>query len=358
MSQKDFELKELPPAFDFETKEILKKTITANKFLAELKGVCETIPNKNIIINTLSLQEAKDSSAIENIITTHDEIFKEELFADYFNNAATKEVKNYNVALRKGVSLLEEHNFLTVNMIIKIQGELDKHKTGLRKIPGTELKNALNGETVYIPPQNHERIKQLMYNLESFMNDDTLLAIDPLIKMAILHFQFESIHPFYDGNGRTGRIINILYLIQKQLLDIPVLYLSRYIIRTKSDYYRLIQDVRDNNEWESWILYILKGVEEISKETILLVKEIKSLMLEYKHAIRNKYKFYSQDLLNNLFYHPYTKIEFLTRDLRIGRKTAAGYLDQLAEDGFLKKEKMGKFNFYINVPLFKLFSMR
>ena len=354
---KEYQLQFIPPDFDFETRTILKRTISANKYLAELKGVCETIPNKNIIINTLSLQEAKDSSAIENIITTHDEIYKEELFSEYLDNAAAKEVRNYNIALRRGVELLKDNNLLTVNKIIKIQEELDKRKTGFRKIPGTELKNSLNGKTVYVPPQNHERVKELMYNLEEFINKAELMGVDPLIKMAIIHYQFESIHPFYDGNGRTGRIINILYLIQQNLLNIPVLYLSRYIIRTKEKYYHLLQAVRTDNAWEEWVLYMLNGIEEISQETIGLIKAIKKLMMEYKHIIRENYRFYSQDFLNTLFYHPYTKIEFLTKELTITRKTASRYLEQLTKDGLLRKEKIGKHNFYVNEPLFNILNI-
>ena len=345
----------LPPEYNFETKSILRKTIKANRYLAELKGVCETIPNQNIIINTLTLQEAKDSSAVENIITTHDELFKEELFADSLSNRAAKEVKKYRIALQKGVSLLNENNLITTNMIITIQEQLEESRSGLRKLSGTELKNSVNGKTVYTPPQNYGEIQELMDNLENFINDHSLLKIDPLIKMAIIHYQFESIHPFYDGNGRTGRIINILYLIQQRLLNIPVLYLSRYIIKNKSEYYRLLQSVRDEKNWEDWVLYMLDGVEKMSVETIRLIKEIKSLMLDYKHRIRENYKFYSQDLLNTLFYHPYTKIDFLVDNLRISRQTASKYLEELDEGGFLEKEKIGKFNYYINTPLFNIF---
>ena len=194
-----------------------------------------------------------------------------------------------------------------------------------------------------------------MSNLEKYINEDAMHDIDPLIKMAIIHYQFESIHHFYDGNGRTGRIINILYLLQKKLLDIPVLYLSKYIIENKTNYYRLLQRVRTENDWGSWIIWMLNGVEETSQHTIKMISEIKKLMLNYKHGIRNQYKFYSQDLINNLFKHPYTKIEFVEQELMVSRKTAASYLNQLAKDGFLEKIKLQKNNFYVNLPLFKLF---
>ena len=225
----------LPLSIDLETKAVLKKCAYAHRYLAELKGVSGTIPNQHIIINTLAIQEAKDSSAVENIITTHDELFKEELFSDFLSSTAAKEVRNYTFTLKKGYELIRSYGLLTTNVILEIQEELEKNKAGLRKLPGTELKNDRTGETIYTPPQTGEEIISLMNNLEHFINDDSISMLDPLVKMAVIHYQFESIHPFYDGNGRTGRIINILYLVLKKLLDIPVLYLSRYIIDTKDD---------------------------------------------------------------------------------------------------------------------------
>lgn len=342
----------LPPEIDLETKAILKKTASAHRYLAELKGISASIPNQAILINTLSLQEAKDSSAIENIITTDDDLYREELFPEYAVNASAKEVKNYVSALKAGYELVRKNTLLTSNFIIDIQARLENHRSGFRVLAGTELKNEQTGETVYIPPQNPQDIIELMSNLELFINDDHVYDADILVKMAIIHFQFESIHPFYDGNGRTGRIINVLYLVLKQLLDIPVLYLSRYIVRHKSDYYRLLQKVRDEETWEEWILFILEAVESTSRQTISIIQSIRASLLEYKHRIRSKHKFYSQDLINNLFYHPYTKIDFLMRDLNIGRITATKYLDALTEDGLLQKEKIGRSNFYINTALY------
>jgi Fic family protein len=190
----------------------------------------------------------------------------------------------------------------------------------------------------------------------AFMNESPEIDLDPLIKMAIIHHQFESIHPFYDGNGRTGRIINILYLVIQDLLDLPILYLSRYVIKNKADYYRLLQKVRDTGDWEEWILYMLEGVEETSKETIVLISQMKLLMQDYKIRIRKQLsKMYSQDLLNNIFRHPYTKIEFVMKELMVSRITASKYVEALVSGGFLTKERIGRTNFYINVPLFKLF---
>ena len=348
----------LPIEQDVETKKVLKKLAAAHRALAELKGVVSTIPNENILINTLGLQEAKDSSAIENIITTHDDIYKAELNLGGFKSLNAKEVQNYISALKKGVAFIAKNKILTNNNIIAIQSELEKNNAGFRKLPGTELKNATTGEVVYTPPQEYSEIVELMKNLEQFINDDTMSDFDPLVKMAIIHHQFESIHPFYDGNGRTGRITNVLYLVMKDLLNLPILYLSRYIILNKGDYYKLLQEVRETNNWENWLLFMLDGVEQISKETIVLIRKIRALILEYKHILRNNYKFYSQDLLNNLFKHPYTKIEFMEKDLGVSRITAAKYLNKLSEDGLLIRLKLGTGNYYINENLMNLLTVR
>ncbi len=353
-----FILTELPLKSDVEinAEVLINQLARAHRFLAELKGVSKTIPNQAILISILPLLEAKDSSAIENIITTHDELYKETLFGSYLQNAAAKEVQNYSNALKMGYEKVKSSGILTNNQIIDIQAYIEKNRAGFRKLPGTVLKNDRTGETVYTPLQNHDEIVAYMYNLEKFINDDSIINLDPLVKMAIIHYQFESIHPFYDGNGRTGRIINILYLILKGLLDIPVLYLSRYIIQNKADYYRLLQEVRDKKNWEEWIIFMLKGVELTSIETINLINNIRELMDDYKIRIKEEFKFYTQDLINNLFFHPYTKIEFLEHDLKIHRQTASKYLDELVRGGFLKLEKIGKHRFYINEPLFALFT--
>jgi Fic family protein len=314
-----------------------------------------TIPNESILINTLALQEAKDSSAVENIITTHDELYKAELFVSHLTTPAAKEVQSYSAALKKGFDLVRENKLLTNNMIISVYQEIKHLKAGFRVTPGTVLKNESTGDIIYSPPQDANEIKQYMSNFEKFINDELFSDIDPLIKMAVIHHQFESIHPFTDGNGRTGRIINILYLVSKDLLEIPVLYLSRYIIRHKSEYYKLLQHVRDTNEWEAWVLFVLKGIEETSIETLQLIQEIKELMQQYKNEIRtNLPKIYSQDLLNNLFRHPYTKIEFIQRELSISRPTATAYLRQLVNRKLLTLMKIGRTNYYLNKPLFEV----
>ncbi len=351
-------LNKLPIEKDIETKKVLKKLASAHRALAELKGVVATIPNESILINTLGLQEAKDSSAIENIITTHDDIYKAELNLDGFKSLNAKEVQNYISALKKGFALISKKKILTNNDIIEIQSELEKNRAGFRKLPGTALKNATTEATVYTPPQEYAEIVDLMTNLEQFINDDTMSDFDPLVKIAIIHYQFESIHPFYDGNGRTGRIINVLYLVMKDLLNLPVLYLSRYIILNKGSYYKLLQEIRETDNWENWLLFMLDGVEQISKETIQLIGKIRELIFEYKNLLRDNYKFYSQDLLNNLFKHPYTKIGFIERDLGVSRITAAKYLNELAKDGLLIKQKLGTGNYYINEKLMNLLTMR
>lgn len=351
-------LKKLPLTQDIETKKILKKLASAHRALAELKGIVSSIPNENILINTLGLQEAKDSSAIENIITTHDDLFKAELNLDGFKSLNAKEVQNYISALKKGFGLITKNKILTNNDIIAIQSELEKNNAGFRKVPGTALKNSTTGEIVYTPPQDYDTILDLMTNLEQYINDERMSEFDTLVKMAIIHYQFESIHPFYDGNGRTGRIINVLYLVMNDLLNLPILYLSRYIIEHKADYYKLLQEVRKTDNWENWVLYMLDGVEQIAKETIVLIGKIRDLIYEYKNLLRNNYKFYSQDLLNNLFKHPYTKIEFIENDLGVSRITASKYLNQLAKDKVLKKEKLGTGNYYINEKLIKILTFK
>ena len=344
----------LPLQIDFESKVVLKKLVLANKALAELKGVAHTIPNQSILINALALQEAKDSSEIENIVTTHDELYRSIVSTSSISNAA-KEVKRYREALYKGYENVQDKKLLLKRDIVAMQGILEENNAGIRTQSGTALKNAATGEVVYMPPQNHSTIQDLMDNLEQYINDSDLDDNDPLVKMAIIHYQFEAIHPFYDGNGRTGRIINILYLILNDLLDLPILYLSSYIIRTKEDYYRLLTSVRTENSWEEWILYILEGIKQTSLESIEKIKAIRELIQETKIELREKLpKLYSKDLLEILFKHPYTKINFLVDELVITRKTASLHLRAIEEIGILESVKMGRDVYFINKKLFKL----
>lgn len=356
---KTYTIPKLPLGIDLETKEILKQVNLANKALAELKGVAHTIPNEGVLINSLVIQEAKESSEVENIVTTHDEIFQADLsVSNYAVSSAAKEVMNYREAMLEGFSRVKENMLLTNNIIKNIQEKLEKNKAGFRTSAVT-LQNSKQ-EIVYAPPKTGDEVEHYMSNLEQFINNPELSDLDPLIKLAIIHHQFESIHPFYDGNGRTGRIISVLYLVQNRLLDLPILYLSRYITRNKADYYKLIQAVRDNDgdikDWQNWVMFILKGIEVTSKETIILINGIAQLMAQYKAILKPVFgKTYKHELLNNLFFHPYTKIEFIERDMNVQRKTAAKYLDMIVDLKLLTKMKKGSSNYYINNALFELF---
>lgn len=338
---------------DLETREVWAALTEAHRHLAELKGLCESLPNQSILLDTLGIQEAKDSSEIENIITTHDELFATQ--DGPVASAAAKEVRHYVSALRKGYEAVRDSGLIRLDTVLAVQAELEQNRAGLRKLPGTVLKNEATGQTIYEPPQDAAAVESLMGNLIDFIHAAD--GLDPLLRMAIAHHQFESIHPFYDGNGRTGRILNLLMLQRDGLLDLPVLYLSRYIITTKPDYYRLLQTVREEDRWAEWCLYLLRGVAVTSRSAITLVKAFRDLMQKTKHDLRARLpKIYRQDLLNNLFRYPYTKIEFIERELGVSRPTASKYLEQLTGAGFVAKQRMGKTNFYINQPLFALLS--
>lgn len=362
MSSPQYSIPNLPLPFDLETKDILKQLNQANRRLAELKGVALTIPNEQILISTLTLQEAKDSSEIENIVTTQDDLYQGAAAAisELAVNAATKEVLNYREALEHGFHLVTQKKVLTSSIIKEIQALLEHNSAGFRSVPGTALKRS-DGVVIYTPPQDRQTILNLMDNLERFINNDNLSDLDPLIKLAIIHHQFESIHPFYDGNGRTGRIICVLYLVLTGRLDLPILYISRYITHNKGEYYRLIQAIRDQSndnkaEWESWILFILKGIEETAIETTRLVKGISRLMTAFKSILRPKFgKQYRHELLNNLFFHPYTKVEFLEKELNVSRQTATRYLNEVTKTGLIQKIRVGRNHYYINIPLMQLF---
>jgi len=352
-----YAIPDLPPKAALETEQVLRAAARAHRHLAELKGRASSIPNQGILIDTLFLQEAKASSEIENIVTTQDELFQASLFPENPASPAAKEVARYRDALRLGYDRLkEQHGLITNNTIIAMFQILKRTDGAFRETPGTALKNEASGQLVYVPPQDGNVVKDLMGCLETFINDDDLCDLDPLVKMAIIHHQFESIHPFPDGNGRIGRIINVLYLTRQQLLDTPILYLSRFITTNKGEYYRLLQYVRDTKKWEDWLLYVLKAVADTAVETLRLVEGIKALMVTYKSELRTNYKkIYSQDLLNTIFRHPYTRIEFVQKELQVTRQTASRYLDSLCDGKLLSKHKFGKSNFYINDPLVALF---
>lgn len=356
MTLPTYALPDLPPQVNFETVPILKALVGANRALAELKGAAKSIPNQGILIDTLALQEAKASSEIENIVTTQDELFQASLFPEGPGSPAAKEVALYNDALKRGYAELVHSGLITNRSLIGMFQILKRRGDGFRTLPGTELRNETTGKTVYVPPQSAAEINRLMNALEAFINTDEATSIDPLIRMAIIHHQFESIHPFPDGNGRIGRILNVLYLTRAGLLDIPILYLSRYITRNKSDYYRLLQAVRDEGVWEEWVLFMLTGIETTARTTLALVEGLRTLMADYKQRIRSDLpKIYSQDLLNNLFRHPYTRIEYVEQELGVSRQTATRYLGLLAGAGFVAKHQAWRNHYYINRPLVEMF---
>jgi Fic family protein len=346
----DYIIAPLPPSVDVESTAVLKALIDANRQLAELKGIVKTIPNEAMLVSTLALQEAQSSSAIENIITTQDKLYKFTLHNDSVD-PVTKEVAFYAQALQLGYERVKETQTLTLNTIIDMQAILEGNRAGFRKTPGTVLKNEKTGSVVFQPPPP-ETLPKYMSALENFINTEQKL--DPLVSMALIHHQFETIHPFYDGNGRTGRIINILYLVMSGILDTPVLYLSRYINHTKNEYYTHLQYARDTGEWETWLLYMLRAVSVTAKHTSDLVGAIGKLLIQQKQSIRTHHKFYSHELINNLFSHPYTKVAFLEKDIGVSRATATRYLDALTKSGILSKHKLGKESYYINVALVDL----
>jgi Fic family protein len=327
----------LPDTDRLETRAVLKQLVAAHRHLAELKGVTATVPNPEILISTLSLQEAKDSSEIENIFTTQDELYRAEVFGGLVKNRAAKEVLRCAVALKAGFEQIRDDRLITTRRIVDFHRELMVDDTGIRRRPGTVIKNQATGEIVYTPPQDANEIKSLLGDLERFVNENSFCAVDPLVKMAIAHHQFESIHPFYDGNGRAGRILNSLYLVATGLLDLPVLYLSGYINAARPDYYRLLQSTHVAGDWEPWLLYIIRGIAITSANTIVRIQKIRKLMRDYEEHMRAELpKIYSQALLKNLFRHPYTTIEAVQNDLEISRLTASKYLSELTIRGFLE----------------------
>lgn len=351
------DLYSFPPTSISRSDALMKQLIMAHRRLAELKGVAPQLPNQDILLNTLALQEAKDSSAIENIITSHDELFKQELDYPQFHNAAAKEVVRYSEALKLGFERISAKGSLTLDDLVAIQAVLvvGEPGPGIRTRPGTRVVNSLTREVVYEPPQDHDQIVELLEVLIAYFNEPRFEEYDPLERMALIHYQFEKIHPFYDGNGRTGRILNLLYLVQHGLIDLPILYLSRYIVREKSTYLIHLRSDEEQDHWEDWMIFLLRGIEDTSTETIITIQRLRELMSDYQILIRQQLpKIYSLDLVNTLFKHPYVKIDFVIRDLAVSRPTAANYLEVLTDAGFLQKKKIWRSSYYINQPLFNL----
>lgn len=345
----------LPPLDKVETKKTLKASNRAISKVSELKGMAQLIPNQQILINALTLKESKDSSEIENIITSEDELYSSISAKEFKPSSHTKEVVNYRLALSTGTALIKSQGFLKVNDIIKIQKLIVANNAGIRRTPGTVLKNDKTGEIVYMPPQDKQEIDTLLSNFIEYFNTNNEGELDPLILMSILHFQFESIHPFYDGNGRTGRILNVLHLLNNGLLDIPILYLSSNIIKSKSEYYRLLNAVNKSDEWEEWILYMLDIVERTAEQTISQIKEIVSLLNSTIEVVKSQAsKIYRKELLEVLFENPYSKIDYIVNALNVERKAASRYLKELERLKILKSHKVGRETIYVNVELMKI----
>ncbi|OGT42066.1 MAG: addiction module protein [Gammaproteobacteria bacterium RIFCSPHIGHO2_12_FULL_40_19] len=344
----------LPPKVELETPAVLKKAITANRMLAELKGSVKSIPNQGILVNGIVLQEARLSSEIENIVTTNDELYRAAADENLASNPHAKEVLRYRQALWHGFSSIKKRP-LSTNLFTEIVEIIKNRNIGIRKVPGTKIANPITKDVIYTPPEGESIIRDKLSNLEKYLHADD--SIDPLIKLAILHYQFEAIHPFVDGNGRTGRIINILFLIEKGLLDSPILFLSHYILRTKSAYYSGLRSVTEKNAWADWVMYILDAIEITASETERRVSGILAAMDDAKTLVKTKApKIYSKDLIETIFEHPYCKIRFLEEAGIAKRQTAANYLQTLVEIGLLHVIKKGREQYYINQALVNVLS--
>lgn len=351
------QLPDLPPQADLETPEILKATIVANKLLAELKGFCQTLPNPELLLNTIVLQESKESSAIENIVTTQDELYKATLMGEKIKNQAAKEVLQYREAMYFGLNRLQQHGIITTNLLVGIVQKLRGTNDNIRNRPGTKLLNPITEQVVYTPPEGEEVIREKLRALEKFIHDAAYSELDPLIKMALIHYQFEAIHPFSDGNGRTGRILNILYLIQQELMGLPILYLSKYIIENKADYYRLLREVTKTGNWSDWVLYVINGVASTSRSTLEKIKNILLLKQACEQDLKAQVSaIFTRELNDLLFSYPYIKISVLEEKGIAKRQTASQYLQKIEKTGWLSSMRLGRDVYYVNHRLIALLS--
>ncbi len=349
------EIPDLPPPDFQESREILRQLAKASRYLGELNGLCASLPDPQLLINTIILQESKDSSAIENIVTTQDELYKATTDEGTATDAA-KEVLSYREALYAGLEKMQgQKNLLLTNTMVEIVQTVKQNNSGIRNTPGTVLKNAINGEVIYTPPCCEDVLREKLAALEKFINDPEASPLDPLIKMAFIHYQFEAIHPFADGNGRTGRIINALYLVQQELLSQPVLHLSSYIVKYKTEYYQQLRGVTEKNNWHDWIMYMLTALVETAQ---LSTKKIRN-MLSLKEETEKKMKqslgsSFSYDLLHLMFTLPYLKIELFEKKEIAHRQTASTWLKKLTEADILKPQKIGRTTYFINYRLMEL----
>lgn len=345
----------LPPVSELESKAILKAAIEANRVLAELKGVGEHLPDPNILIDAVALQEARVSSEIEGIVTTSDQLYR--ALSDATGAAAdpqAKEVLRYRQALWHGFNRIKAGRPLCTGLYEELVQLIKQNQAGIRKTPGTQLKDMTNGRVVYTPPEGESILRDKLANLDTYIHE-TDSGLDPLIKLAVIHYQFEAIHPFSDGNGRTGRIVNILYLVERGLLDLPVLYLSRRIIERKTDYYALLREVTEGAAWEPWVLFMLDAVQDTAARTIQQIRSIRALMDDYRGRVQKDVpKVYSHELIDVLFERPYCKIGFLVDRKIAHRQTAATYLKAMTGAGLLESLKIGREVYYINTEFLKL----
>jgi Fic family protein len=343
----------LPPDAEIETPAVLKSAIAANRSLAELKGKSESLPNPSILINSIVLQEAKSSSEIENVVTTNDKLFTALSAEDSRVDLQTKEVLRYRQALWKGVEHIENHP-LSTDLFIRLMQIIKETNEGIRTDPGTVIANPNTRKIIYWPPEGEELIRNLLINLEDYIHAEE--GVDPLIKMAVMHYQFEAIHPFDDGNGRTGRLLNILYLMKKELLLHPVLYLSNAIINQKQYYYKLLRGVTEEQSWEPWILFMLDAVETTSNSTMARIGQILDLLDETLELAKEKLpnRVYSKELIELLFEQPYCKVKYLVDRGIAKRQTAAEYLRELEEAGILRSKQVGRENLFVNIKLYDL----
>lgn len=350
------DLPPLPPRIEVETRDILKQTIPAERALAELKGLGRILPNQSLLVNSVVLQEAKDSSEIENIVTTNDALFRAFSADTQQVDTATKEVLRYREALWEGYHALRTRQVLSTNLFVTIMQRIKETQAGIRNTPGTTISNSTDGKVVYTPPEGERAIRNKLKNLEEFIHKEDDLT--PLVKLALVHYQFEAIHPFDDGNGRAGRIVNILFLVLYELLELPVLYLSKAIIENKNDYYRLLRRVTEDEEWEPWILFMLRAVKETADFTRNRIMTIRELMNETMEEARQELpaSVYSKELIDLLFREPYTKVRFLVNEGIAERQTAAKYLKELEKIGILESHKIGRETLYLNRKLYDLLS--
>ncbi len=350
------ELPDLPPASETETRAVLRSCIAARAALAELRVSGDLIPNQAMLINSIPLLEAQASSEIENIVTTADRLFRYANDASGRADPATREALRYRTALRQGFEMLNRRP-VSIAIAVEVCRTIKGAELDIRNTPGTALVNDTTGEVIYTPPEGEEVLRSKLANWERYIHETE--EIDPLIRLAVMHYQFEAIHPFIDGNGRTGRVLNLLYLIDKGLLNIPVLYLSRHIIRNRALYYQYLLEVTARQGWEQWILFILEAVRTTAEWTTAKIRAIRELLDETGAALRERMpRIYSRELAELIFVHPYCRIADVVNANIAKRQTAAVYLKALAAEGLLEEFKVGRENLYLNPPLLELLAER